>query len=61
VRITKRAIRKAIELQMQGAGFTLVEVLSTCPTNWRMNPLQAMEWIEKEMASYYPLGEIKGA
>ncbi|MCK5120119.1 MAG: 2-oxoglutarate oxidoreductase, partial [Candidatus Latescibacteria bacterium] len=59
VRATKRAIRKAIELQMQGAGFTLVEVLSTCPTNWRMNPLQAMEWIEKEMASYYPLGEIK--
>ncbi|MCK5118545.1 MAG: 2-oxoglutarate oxidoreductase [Candidatus Latescibacteria bacterium] len=60
VHATKRAIRKAIELQMQGAGFTLVEVLSTCPTNWRMNPLQAMEWIEKEMASYYPLGEIKG-
>jgi 2-oxoglutarate ferredoxin oxidoreductase subunit beta len=38
----------------------LVEVLSTCPPNWRMNPLQAMEWIEKEMVSYYPLGEIKG-
>ena len=61
VRITKRAIRKAIELQMQGAGFTLVEVLSTCPTNWRMNPVQAMEWIEKDMVSYYPLGEIKSA
>ncbi len=61
VRATKRAIRKAIELQMQGAGFTLVEVLSTCPTNWRMNPVQAMEWIEKDMVSYYPLGEIKSA
>ena len=61
VRTTKRAIRKAVELQMQGAGFTLVEVLSTCPTNWRMEPLQAMQWIEEEMIPYYPLGEIKGA
>ncbi|MFH1007480.1 MAG: thiamine pyrophosphate-dependent enzyme [Candidatus Latescibacterota bacterium] len=59
VRTTKRAIRKAIELQMQGAGFSLVEVLSTCPTNWRMSPVQAMEWIEKEMVSYYPLGVFK--
>jgi len=60
VRATKRALQKAVELQMQGAGFTLVEVLSTCPTNWRMGPLQAMQWIEEEMMPYYPLGEIKG-
>ena len=55
----KRAIKKAFEKQMAGEGFTFVEVLSTCPTNWGMTPLQANEWLKETMASYYPLGVIK--
>jgi len=55
----KRAIKKAFEKQMRNEGFTFVEVLSTCPTNWGMTPLQANEWLKNEMASYYPLGVIK--
>ena len=55
----KRAIKKAFEKQMAGEGFTFVEVLSTCPTNWGMTPLKANEWLKSEMAAYYPLGVIK--
>ena len=55
----KRAIRKAFEKQMAGEGFTFVEVLSTCPTNWGMTPLQANAWLKENMAAYYPLGVIK--
>ena len=55
----KKAIRKAFEKQMAGEGFTFVEVLSTCPTNWGMTPLKAKEWLEEKMIPYYPLGVIK--
>ena len=55
----KRAIKKAFEKQMRNEGFTFVEVLSTCPTNWGMTPLKANEWLKNEMAAYYPLGVIK--
>ena len=55
----KKAIKKAFELQMQGAGFTFVEVLSICPTNWGMEPRQANAWLMENMASYYPLGVVK--
>jgi 2-oxoglutarate ferredoxin oxidoreductase subunit beta len=55
----KRAIKKAFEKQMNREGFTFVEVLSTCPTNWGMTPLQANEWLKENMAAYYPLGVIK--
>jgi len=55
----KRAIKKAFEKQMAGKGFTFVEVLSTCPTNWGMTPVQANEWLKENMAAYYPLGVIK--
>jgi 2-oxoglutarate ferredoxin oxidoreductase subunit beta len=58
-RKTKQYIRKALEAQMAGVGFTMVEVLSPCPTNWGMEPVQAMEWLEKNMIPAYPLGEIK--
>jgi len=44
---------------MRGEGFTMVEILSQCPTNWQMNPVQSVEWLEKNMITYYPLGEIK--
>lgn len=55
----KKAIRKAFETQMAGKGFTLVEVLSTCPTNWGMTPIEATKWLEEKMIPYYPLGEFK--
>lgn len=55
----KQAIKKAFQIQLSGAGFALVEVLSTCPTNWGLNPLEAVEWMEKNMIPYYPLGVLK--
>ena len=55
----KKAIKKAFEKQLAGAGFTFVEVLASCPTNWGMTPLEANRWVLEEMASYYPLGVIK--
>ncbi len=52
----KRAIKKAFGLQQAGAGFTFVEVLSTCPTNWGLSPLAAIEWLKENMIPYFPLG-----
>jgi len=61
VRKTKRAIKHAFELQLEGAaGLSLVEVLSPCPTYWRMSPAKAMEWIESNMTKAFPLGRLKG-
>ncbi len=51
---TKQAIKKAFKVQQQGLGFALVEVLSTCPTNWGLSPRQAMEWLEKNMIPEFP-------
>jgi 2-oxoglutarate ferredoxin oxidoreductase subunit beta len=59
VRKTKQYIKKAFEAQMSGIGFTMVEVLSPCPTNWSMEPVQAVDWLEKNMIPVYPLGEVK--
>ena len=44
---------------MAGEGFTFIEVLSTCPTNWGLTPLKANEWLKENMIPYYPLGVIK--
>lgn len=55
----KKAIKKAFEYQMEGKGFTMVEVLSTCPTNWGLSPVEAMKWLEENMIPYYPLGVFK--
>jgi len=55
----KAAIKKAFQKQMAGEGFTFVEVLSTCPTNWGMTPLKAKDWLMENMVPYYPLGVIK--
>ena len=52
----KKAIKKAFELQQAGAGFTFVEVLSTCPTNWGLTPNEAIGWLKENMIPYYPLG-----
>jgi 2-oxoglutarate ferredoxin oxidoreductase subunit beta len=55
----KKAIKKAFETQIKGLGFSLVEVLSQCPTNWHMTPVEAIKWVDEKMAAYYPLGEFK--
>jgi len=61
VRNTKKAIKHAFELQLEGAeGLSLVEVLSPCPTYWRMSPAKSMEWIESNMTKVFPLGRLKG-
>lgn len=57
----KASIKKAFQLQISGVGFTLVEVLSTCPTNWGMTPLEAVKWLDNNMIPYYPLGLLKAA
>jgi 2-oxoglutarate ferredoxin oxidoreductase subunit beta len=56
---TKRAIKKSFEYQMANKGFSMVEVLSPCPTYWGMTPLQSMDRIEKEVIKEYPLGVVK--
>lgn len=55
----KLAIKKAFEVQLRGEGFAMVEVLSTCPTNWGMTPLDSSDWLEKNMIAHYPLGTFK--
>ncbi len=56
VRKAKNAIKKAFQNQIEGKGFSLVEVLSSCPTNWGMTPQKALEWIDENMIAQYPLG-----
>ena len=60
IRNTKKAVRHAFELQINNApGLSLVEILSPCPTYWRMSPAKAMEWMETEMTKVFPLGRLK--
>ena len=59
IRKAKNAIRKAFEYSMQGKGSNLVEIVSTCNTNWRMSPVKANQWMEENMVPYYPLGDLK--
>ena len=59
VRNAKKAILKAFKNQVEGKGFSLIEVVSTCPTNWGMTPVQALEWVNTNMIPYYPLGVYK--
>jgi 2-oxoglutarate ferredoxin oxidoreductase subunit beta len=56
---TKKAIRTAFEAQLKGLGFSLVEVLSSCPVNWDMTPKNALKYLKETMAEYYPLGDYK--
>ncbi len=55
----KKALKTAFQTQLDGKGFSLVEFLSACPTNWGMSPLDALHWLEKNMVAYYPLGVKK--
>ncbi|MBQ1946814.1 MAG: 2-oxoglutarate oxidoreductase [Clostridia bacterium] len=59
VRAAKKAILKAFRNQIEGKGFSLIEVISTCPTNWGMTPQKATEWVDSHMIPYYPLGVYK--
>lgn len=59
IRKAKKAIRKAFETQLAGKGFSIVEALSSCPTNWGMSPADALQWVRDNMIPYYPLGVYK--
>jgi len=59
IRMAKKAIRTAFEVQARGLGFSVVELLSICPTNWGMTPNQALNWLEQHMIPYYPIGDFK--
>ena len=59
IRAAKKALKKAFEYQIDKKGFTIVEVLSNCPTNWGMSPVDSLEWIKTDMIPYYPLGVYK--
>ena len=55
----KKAIKKAFQYQIDGLCFSFVEIVSTCPTNWGLTPVEAVKWAEEKMLPYYPLGELK--
>ena len=59
IRHTKRAITKAFKAQMADLGFSLIEILSPCPTNWKMSPIDATKWVEETMTKTFPLKVIK--
>ncbi len=59
IRKAKKAIKRAFECQLQGKGFAIVEVLSTCPTNWGYTPVKALKWLEENMIPYYPLQNFR--
>lgn len=61
VRKAKAVIKKAFENQINGTGFSIVEVLSTCPTNWGITPIDSLKWLEENMIPFYPLGNKKEA
>jgi 2-oxoglutarate ferredoxin oxidoreductase subunit beta len=61
IKDSKKAIRTALRVQLAGAGFSLVEFLSSCPTNWGLPATQALHWIKDNMVPYYPLGDYKVA
>ncbi len=59
IRLAKKAIRIAFETQVRGLGFSMVELLSTCPTNWGINPVDSLKWVEEHMVPVFPLGDYK--
>jgi 2-oxoglutarate ferredoxin oxidoreductase subunit beta len=59
IRKAKKAIRMAFEVQQRGLGFSMVELLSTCPTNWGLTPVEALKWVEEKMVPVYPLQDFK--
>jgi 2-oxoglutarate ferredoxin oxidoreductase subunit beta len=59
IRRTKKAIETAFKTQLAGLGFSMVEVVSTCNTNWHMTPLEAIGWAKEKMLAYFPVGDTK--
>ncbi len=59
IRRAKKALKLAFQTQIAGLGFSMVEVISTCNTNWRMGVIEALEWAKEEMVAYFPLGDTK--
>lgn len=59
IRKAKKAIRRGFNCQLERRGFSIVELLSTCPTGWGLEPVAALEWLEANMIPYYPLGVLK--
>jgi len=59
IRMAKKAVRLAFETQQRGLGFSMVELLSTCPTNWGLTPLEALRWLEEHMIPVYPIQDFK--
>lgn len=59
IKAAKKAIKKAFQMQIEGKGFSLVEVVSTCPTNWGLSPVEAIKWLQENMLEHYPLGVFK--
>jgi 2-oxoglutarate ferredoxin oxidoreductase subunit beta len=55
----KAAIKKGFQTQIDKKGFSIIEVLSTCPTNWGLEPIEAFKWLQDNMIPYYPLGNYK--
>jgi 2-oxoglutarate ferredoxin oxidoreductase subunit beta len=59
IRMAKKALRLAFETQVRGLGFSLVELLSTCPTNWGLTPLESLHWLEERMIPVFPIEDFK--
>jgi 2-oxoglutarate ferredoxin oxidoreductase subunit beta len=59
IRKAKAAIKKAFQNQIDKKGFSIVEILSSCPTNWGLSPVDALQWLRDNMMPYYPLGVYK--
>ena len=58
IRKTKKALRAAFQTQVDGQGYSIVEVLSACPTNWKLSPIESIEWIHTVMEKEFPLGVL---
>jgi 2-oxoglutarate ferredoxin oxidoreductase subunit beta len=56
---TKKAIKLAFQIQLAELGFSMIEILSSCNTNWHMGPLEALKWAKEHMVAYFPLGDTK--
>ena len=56
---TRKAIRKAFQNQLDGKGFSLVEIVTSCPTNWGLSPLEALDYLKEKMLKEYPLGVVR--
>ncbi len=59
LRATQKYLKRAFEVQERGEGFSMVEILANCPTNWGMSPVESLQWMEENLVPYYPLGEFR--